>query len=297
MSYLIPKGKLVAVGGNEQKKVVRERTAKGKEGVKNRLAVLHRIVQEAKGSKTHIEIIPTASAIPDEIAHDYEVAYKHLKCREVGVMNIRRQGQTDSNDYIERLQRADAIMFTGGDQRKIATAFCDTRFLEILQQRYLNEPNFVIAGTSAGAMAMSQTMLYGGDSEEALMKGIARLDVGLGLIPSVIIDSHFINRGRFGRLAVAVAHHPQLTGIGLGEDTGVIIREGRYLECIGSGLVCLFEGHDFRYKNLHPIGQGNGLLSLENMIMHFMVRGHHYDMTERRFVQPITKIVERELIH
>ncbi len=297
MPYLIPQGKLIAVGGNEQKKVLRERTAKGKQGVKNRLAVLHRIVQEAKGSKTHIEIIPTASSIPDEIAHDYEVAYKHLKCQEVGVMNIRKQGQTDSEEYLERLQRADAIMFTGGDQRKIAAAFCNTQFLEIMQHRYLSEPNFVIAGTSAGAMAMSQTMLYGGDSEEALMKGIARLETGLGLATSTVIDSHFINRGRFGRLAVAIAHYPQLTGIGLGEDTGVIIREGRYLECIGSGLVCLFEGHDFRYKNLEPIGHGNGLLSLENMIMHFLVRGHHYDMASRRFVSPVVKASEKETVH
>ncbi|HPD53298.1 MAG TPA: cyanophycinase, partial [Bacteroidia bacterium] len=99
------------------------------------------------------------------------------------------------------------------------------------------EDGFVIAGTSAGAMAMSNTMIYQGSSSEALLKGEVKITTGLAFMRDVIIDSHFVKRGRFGRLTQAVAANPSCIGIGLGEDTGVLVTEGRYMEAIGSGLV------------------------------------------------------------
>ena len=277
-----PKGKLIPIGGNETKRATKEKTASGRASIKVKMEILHRILQEAKGSQTHIEIIPTASAIPNEISGDYLEAYKHLMAHKVGVMNIRTKLQTDKKDYLDRLKKADAIMFTGGDQRKIVSAFADTEFMNILNERYHNEPNFVIAGTSAGAMGMSEIMIAGGDSIEAMFKGTTRIQKGLGLIKTAIIDSHFVVRGRFGRLAVAVAQHPNLTGIGLSEDTGVIITEGRYLEAIGSRLVCIFEGQEMRHTNIIEANKSKGMVAIENMGIDMFPRGYHYDLVSRR---------------
>ncbi len=277
-----PKGKLIPVGGNETKRATKEKTASGRASIKTKMEILHRILQEAQGSQTHIEIIPTASAIPNEIAGDYLDAYTYLKAHKVGVMNIRTKLQTDKKEYLERLKQADAIMFTGGDQRKIVSAFAGTEFMDILTQRYQNEPNFVIAGTSAGAMGMSEVMIAGGDSIEAMFKGTTRIQAGLGLIKTAIIDSHFVVRGRFGRLAVAVAQHPTLTGVGLSEDTGVIITEGRYLEAIGSRLVCIFEGQEMLHTNIAEAQKQKGMVAIENMSIDMFPRGYHYDLITRR---------------
>ncbi|MFN8165346.1 MAG: cyanophycinase [Bacteroidia bacterium] len=146
----------------------------------------------------------------------------------------------------------------------------------------MNEETFIIAGTSAGAMAMSNTMIYQGSSSEALMKGEVKITTGLAFIKDVIIDSHFVTRGRFGRLTQAVASNPSCIGIGLGEDTGVLITEGRYLEAIGSGLVIIFDGHEIRHSNIADLKEGSPI-SIENLIVHVMAKGNHYDLKTRKF--------------
>lgn len=278
---MTPKGKLIPVGGNEVKRATKEKTASGRASIKVKMEILNRILQEAKGVHTHIEIIPTASAIPNEIANDYLEAYRYLQARQVGVMNIRTASQTDKKEYIERLKQADAIMFTGGDQRKIVNAFGNSEFLQILKQRYQTEDNFVIAGTSAGAMCMSEVMIAGGDSLEALFKSTTKIQQGIGLMPNAIIDSHFVVRSRFGRLAVAVAQHPHLTGIGLSEDTGIIVTNGNQIEAIGSRLVCIFEGQEMRHNSL-PNTKEKGMVAIENMSFDMFPRGYRYDLSTRK---------------
>jgi cyanophycinase len=143
-----------------------------------------------------------------------------------------------------------------------------TEFLSILKKRYQNE-KFLIAGTSAGAMAMSQTMIYEGNAARAHLKGEVKMTSGLGFINSLIIDSHFEKRGRFGRLAQAVATNPSTIGIGLGEDTGMLITAGNKMEAIGSGLVVIIDGHDILHSNIADIPDGNPV-SIENMKVHFV---------------------------
>jgi cyanophycinase len=145
----------------------------------------------------------------------------------------------------------------------------------------MNE-DFVIAGTSAGAMAMSNTMIYQGSSSEALIKGEVKITTGLAFIGDVIIDSHFVKRGRFGRLAQAVAANPSCIGIGLGEDTGVIVTGGSKLEAIGSGLVIIIDGHDIKHSNIADIKEGSPI-SIEHLIMHVLAKGNHYDLKKRKF--------------
>ncbi|RYY92913.1 MAG: cyanophycinase, partial [Chitinophagaceae bacterium] len=165
----------------------------------------------------------------------------------------------------------------------LSATFGGTRFGQILLSRYQSEPGFLIAGTSAGAMAMSNSMIYEGDAAQAHLKGKVKITAGLGLVDHVIIDSHFEKRGRFGRLAQAVATNPSCIGIGLGEDTGMLITEGNKMEAIGSGLVMILDGHDIKYSNIADIPEGNPI-SIENMKVHFCEKGNGYLVKERTYL-------------
>jgi cyanophycinase len=173
-------------------------------------------------------------------------------------------------------------MFTGGNQMRLSATFGGTDFLEILHHRYLHE-NFVIAGTSAGAMAMGKTMIYEGNATRAHLKGEVKMTTGLGFISRAIIDSHFEKRGRFGRLAQSVATNPMCVGIGLGEDTGMLITSGNKMEAIGSGLVIIIDGFDINHCNIADIPDGNPV-SIENLKVHFCEKGNGYLLKERRFL-------------
>ena len=152
-----------------------------------------------------------------------------------------------------------------------------------MQHRYAAE-DFVIAGTSAGAMAMSNTMIYEGNPFHSHLKGEVKITTALRFIDEVIFDSHFEKRGRFGRLAQAVASNPGCIGVGLGEDTAMIVTKGDDMEAIGSGLNVIIDGHDINHTNIADIPEGNPI-SIENLRVHFCSRGNGYIISERRFVE------------
>ncbi|MFM9909534.1 MAG: cyanophycinase [Chitinophagaceae bacterium] len=279
----IPVGKLIAIGGAEDKgtdletgEIVRSNLNFFEQGI------LRRVVEEAGGPLARIEIITTASTIPYEIGETYLNAFGKIGCTNIGVMHIRTRQDTQIKEYLDRICKCDAVMFSGGNQLRLSVTDGGTEFLSILKRRYLEE-NFVIAGTSAGAMAMSQTMIYEGNATRAHLKGEVKMTTGLGFIPSVIIDSHFEKRGRFGRLAQAVATNPSCIGIGLGEDTGMLITGGNKMEAIGSGLVVIIDGHDILHNNIADIPDGNPI-SIENMKVHFCEKGNGYLLNERSFL-------------
>ncbi len=274
----IPLGKLIAVGGAESKTTNQD---------PEKLAVLKRILNELDGENSIIEVIPTASEAPKQRGNEYFQAFTYLGCKTPRVMNIRTKKDTENPEFIQRLKDADGIMFSGGNQNKLTDIFLKTEFLEILKSRYQKDENFVIAGTSAGAMAQSYKMIYGGTPVEALMKGRANFNEGLGFIDTAIIDSHFVNRGRFGRLAVAVAENTSMMGIGISEDTGVIITEGRYLEIIGSGLIVLIDGKELKYNSVASNGK---MLNLEHLIFHILSAGMKYDMQERKLLGSVRHV-------
>jgi cyanophycinase len=266
------RGKLIAIGGAENRNHFE----------KEKLDVLARILKEMKGRNTVIEIIPTASGIPTQVGREYDKAFHSLGCKDAAVMNIRKKSDTEKKDFLLRIKNCDGIMLTGGNQTRLSEIFCGTEFLEILKHRYKTEPNFVIAGTSAGAMAQSGKMINGGAPTEALIRGKALMIEGLGFINNAIIDSHFVDRGRFGRLMVAVAEHPEMTGIGISEDTAVVITEERYLEIIGNGLVVIMDGTQLQHNSVKE-GKGK-MLNLENMIFNLFSKGMGYDMKTRKSV-------------
>ena len=279
----IPKGKLIAIGGNEDKGTEPEPNFQQKNNLNFfELQILSRIVHEAGGQDAWIEVITSASSIPVEVGSKYSEAFGKLGCKNVRIMDIRNREDAKKPEMIERISKCDAVMFSGGNQLRLSSIFGGTEFLNILHQRYVNEADFVIAGTSAGAMAMSNTMIYQGNSGEALLKGEVKITTGLAFIKDLIIDSHFVTRGRFGRLTQAVAANPSCLGIGLGEDTGVLITEGNYMEAIGSGLVIVFDGHGIQHSNIADIKEGCPI-SIENLIVHVLAKGNCYDLHKRKF--------------
>ena len=277
-----PKGKLIPIGGNEDKGTDHEPNFIQKNNLNFfELQILSRIISETKGKTSHIEIITTASSIPEEVGDNYLQTFTKLGCDNVRLMHIKNREDVMHEDYIQRIRECDGVLFTGGNQLRLSSIFGGTEILDILKDRYMHE-DFVIAGTSAGAMAMSNTMIYHGSSSEALMKGEVKITTGLAFISNVIIDSHFVSRGRFGRLVQAVAANPGCIGIGLGEDTGVLITGGNHMEAIGSGLVILFDGHHIKHSNLADLKEGSPI-SIENLVVHVLAKGNTYNLKERKF--------------
>lgn len=278
------KGKLIAIGGNEDKGTEPEPNFQQKNNLNFfELQILSRIVQECRNNKdAHIEVITSASSIPFEVGENYEHAFGKMGCTNVRMMHIRDRAEAQLPEYVERIRNCDGVMFTGGNQLRLSTIFGGTEILTTLHERLQSE-DFVIAGTSAGAMAMSNTMIYQGSSAGALIKGEVKITTGLAFIKDVIIDSHFDKRGRFGRLAQAVASNPSCIGIGLGEDTGVLIRENNHLEAIGSGLVIIVDGHSIRHSNIADLAEGSPI-SIENLVVHVMTKGNAYELQQRKFM-------------
>jgi cyanophycinase len=279
-----PKGKLIAIGGAEDKGTDLEKGEIHRNNLNFfELGILKRIVEEAGGIDAHIEVITTASTIPYEVGENYMDAFGKIGCLNINVMHIRNRQDTQEPEYLERLKACDAVMMSGGNQLRLSSTFGGTSFLQIMKERFESEPGFLIAGTSAGAMAMGNTMIYEGNATRAHLKGEVKMTSGLGLIHGVIIDSHFEKRGRFGRLAQAIAANPGKIGIGLGEDTGMIITEGNQMEAIGSGLVIIIDGQDIVHLNIADIPEGNPI-SIENLRVHFCAHGNGYRIDERCFV-------------
>ena len=244
------------------------------------LGILRQIVNRIGGEK-RIEVVTTASSIADEVIDNYVHAFEKLGDKNVGHMRIRERKEVDTPEMLERLRKADCVMFSGGNQLRLSSIFGGTTFLEILIDRYHNE-HFVIAGTSAGAMAMSRTMIYDGSATTAHLKGEVKITTGLGFMDNVIIDSHFEKRGRFPRLAQAVAANPGAIGIGLSEDTGVIVENGNQITAIGSGAVYIFDGRNIEYNNIGDADTGKPI-AISNLIVHIMTLGNSYNTATRVF--------------
>jgi cyanophycinase len=261
---------LVLIGGNEDKE-------------KN-LDILKHTVILTKKKDPYIELITTASNMPEESGLDYIKAFEKIGLKNVRIIDIRTRVQAGNTKYMERIKNADVIFFTGGDQLKITSILGGTPILEIIKMRYFKE-KCIIAGTSAGASAMSETMIYEGEISEALRKGKIQLTSGIGLVKNVVIDSHFIKRGRFSRLMSIVTTNPGNIGLGLGEDTGVVIRQGHLLESIGNGLTVIFDGQNIQYTNISNIQIGD-VIAVENVCVHTLVKDHGYNLLTRKFITP-----------
>lgn len=279
-------GKLIIIGGAVDKGSFTE-TDFDKSAVKNlnffETGILRRIIDVSKNKEqSRIEVVTTASKIPLEIGPEYVKALSYLLAKNVGVLNIVSREQASQPEIVERLKAADVVMFTGGDQLRLTSILGGTPFHDILLDKYRNE-DFVYAGTSAGAAAASNNMIYQGSSSEALLKGEVKITSGLGLIDDVVIDTHFVQRGRIGRLFQAVVGNPKVLGIGLGEDTGLLITNGRQMEAIGSGLVIIVDGREIKDTNLTEVELGQPI-SISHLVTHVMSKYDTFDLDTYKMI-------------
>jgi cyanophycinase len=271
------KGTLIPIGGNEDKGIEDDEMYTLDfidEGI------LSHVVNEAGGEDAHIVVIPTASSIPKEVGENYLTAFNTLGCKNVTVLDIRSKKDSETERSISVIKNANCVMFSGGNQSKITDKIGGTQIHKILVDRYANEKGFVIAGTSAGAMVMANEMIAGGRASESFFKGAVKMYKGLGLVPGLIIDTHFIKRGRFGRISEAVAQFPNLIGIGLAEDTGMIIKNNR-CEVIGSGMIIVFDGRRIKHNN-HKILKEGTPMSLTNLRTHILSNGDRFHIDNKK---------------
>jgi cyanophycinase len=274
------RGKLIIIGGAVDKGSFTE-TDFDKNVAQNlnyfEEGILKRIIDESRyREKSRIEVITTASKIPREVGQEYVKAFQYLNAHNVDVLNIENREQAMDPDILARLVAADVAMFTGGDQLRLTSILGGTPFHDIFMKKY-REEDFIYAGTSAGAAAASNNMIYQGSSSEALLKGEVKITSGLGLINDVIIDTHFVQRGRIGRLFQAVVGNPKTLGIGLGEDTGLLITHGTQMEAIGSGLVIIVDGREIKDTNLTQIELGQPI-SISHLVTHVMSKNDTFNL-------------------
>jgi cyanophycinase len=207
-----------------------------------RLQILKTFIRLTEKEDPLIEVITTASSEGDESFEDYRKAFDELKIMNVGHIHHTSHKQVlEDQPLLERIKKADGIFFAGGDQLKYTSFYGGTRFLTLLKERYIYE-NVVIAGTSAGAMAMSTPMIYAGNDEVQELGGAIKVTTGLEFLKDVCIDTHFVQRGRFIRMAQVVATNPTCIGIGIEEDTAIIVRNGIDAEVVGTGTIIIIEG-------------------------------------------------------
>jgi cyanophycinase len=217
--------------------------------------------------------------MPGEVSLLYDAAFKKLGIDTVEHFDIIHREEADTQEVMDKLAQCAGIFFTGGDQLQLTSRLGGTDFLNTIKERYFSEP-FVVAGTSAGAMALSNIMISGGSATKAHLKGRVKISIGFNFLDNVIIDTHFNARGRFNRLAQVVATQPAMLGIGLEDDTGIIIRQGSESQIIGYGTVTILDGKHISDTNITTINNDHAI-SLKNMLVHLLCKNDTYNIKSR----------------
>jgi len=258
----------------------------GAEDKVGRATVLRRFVRLAGGRAARIVVIPSASSFPDEAVEAYTAAFGRLGAPEVGVVNPRSRpsvpggGVTPAvvHTMVQALDDATGIFMTGGNQLKLSQLFAGTPLAEALLRAH--ERGAVVAGTSAGASIMSQFMISLGADGVTPRQRTSQLTSGLGLLPGVIIDQHFDQRARYGRLMSLVAGSPNLLGMGIDEDTAAEVRDGRRLTVLGSGAVFVVDAR--AAVSDAPQARRNAALLISGAVVHSLPSGATFDLHTAR---------------
>jgi cyanophycinase len=256
------RGPLIAIGGAEDK--FRDRT------------ILSRFVEMSGGDKARIVIIPTASSLPDA-GQLYVTVFKELGAAEADVLTVDTRHDAADQRLVDLVETSTGIFLTGGNQIRIAATLGGTRVADALDRRSLE--GIPVAGTSAGASVMSGVMIAGGRSGGTPKRQLARMSPGLGLIDSIIIDQHFRERNRVGRLVTMVSYNPGLLGLGIDEDTAAIIFADGMLEVIGRGSVLIVDGAAMA-SDVHS-GLDRQPVTISDVKIHFVAEGSRFDLEQR----------------
>lgn len=261
------KGHLFIIGGAEDKT--------------GRMEILAEIVRLTDGGR--VVVMTTATEHPEEAGRDYERLFSDLGAREVESIRIDTRREAEGQEAARALRRADAVFFTGGDQLRITSILGGTRAYEALFDAY--RCGALIAGTSAGASALSSTMIVGGLDNDQARKCTLKMAPGLGLMEQALIDQHFAQRGRLGRLLCGVAENPHVLGIGIDEDTAIRVEPDARFFVLGSGAVTVIDGATLRDSNVSELAP-NEILAIEGVTLHVLPREYGYDMKTRKVLPP-----------
>jgi cyanophycinase len=265
-----PKGTLIIIGGREEKDEAGDQAI---------LTAVCRPVIDGKGA---LVITTVATELPDELAREYQDVFKRLGVQQIELLDIRTRDEAYADAAVARLRGAAVVFFTGGNQLRIVSQLGGTPVYACLEELFAK--GATIAGTSAGAAAMSDTMLIAGPGDESYELSTLGMAPGLGLIGNVVIDSHFAERGRFGRLLGAVAQNPRNRGVGIDEDTA-IVAEHDIFRVIGSGAVYVMDGTEISYSSLAERTSG-GVLTVHDVRLHVLAGGDRFDLGRRRPLIP-----------
>lgn len=281
---MIPKGKLIVIGGHEDKGELIGENLKihNKNEPQTHFEILGKLISKIPRAHHVIEIIAAASSIEKEMEELYINSYKREGFTHVGILKVDSKKDAKNPESLKRIKGAHAVFFTGGDQLKLLSLLTGTEILSAIKKKYISDKNFIVGGTSAGAMVITETSITGGLIREALYKGDIKIAEGFGLITNAIVDTHFIKRGRFARLAHAVALNPTCLGIGLEENTALIISEGNKAECIGSGMIILIDGSKIERTNIKDVDDSTPIV-IENLKVSILAEGSKYLLKERKF--------------
>lgn len=262
------KGPLIAIGGAEDKS--------------SRADILRRVLAISGKEAPIVGVITTASSIPGHVFNSYRTTFSALGTAEVLDIRIRDRKDAASDDNVKMIHSCDIIFLSGGDQMRLTNVLGATAAMTAIRTHH--EKGAVIAGTSAGAACLSQTMVYGGSAGDSLRKGAVRMSAGFGLVAGVIIDTHFLERGRVSRLMEVGATNPEYLGLGIGEDSAVLF-EGDVIRTFGSGHTIVVDSSQVTGSNVFDLADGEAV-SVHNIIMHALVSGYGYNLADRRVLEP-----------
>jgi cyanophycinase len=273
-----PKGKLIPIGGFEAKKDENREDTEQKIDFRN--GILKEIIREIRNPKPVVEVFTGAAKDQVETGKRYQEAFGNLG-NEVRVISAKDRDEVDDIKNMERLQKADCIFLTEGDQSRLKSILSGSQFLETLRHRYYHD-DFIIAGNSAGAMIMSEYMIDAGFSNDSIIKGNVTLSEGFEFLPGTIIDTHFLKRCRMARLTESLLQKRDCTGIGICEDTAAVITAGNEVKALGTGTVTIIEIYDIGKTNYDQANEKDAVY-VENVIFHFLSSGARYFLKEKKF--------------
>ncbi|SHI10205.1 cyanophycinase [Sporobacter termitidis DSM 10068] len=263
----VTRGHLLIIGGAEDKT----------DG-----SVILKQASEMLGGSDVLTVLTTATEKPEEVGQNYLSVFSRLGVKNVQVLNIATREEAGTEAYIEKIRRSKCVFMTGGDQLRITSILGGTSAGAALKSLYAS--GGIVMGTSAGASVMSSTMIVKGDDNEPAKKCTLKMAPGLGLIGGVIIDQHFDQRGRFGRLLCGIAENPEVIGIGIDEDTAVKVFPDLHFEVIGTNAVSVIDGSTIESSNVSELQQ-NEILAIVGVKVSVLPQGYGFDLLKRKVIR------------
>ena len=270
-------GRLLLIGGNE------DMHSDTKE-----MRILPHFVKLCGGRRARIIVCGTPSKNVTEKEREYAKIFRKLGAAEVIEARVNTRQDGDDDELIKQVRRAKGIFFTGGDQMRLTAIIAGTPFGEEIRHRLWNE-GLVVAGTSAGAAAVSSTMITGGADSGTVRRADVRLAPGLGYWRDTVVDTHFAQRGRISRMMVLFAQNPQILGVGLDENTAIDVRPGERFLVLGEGAAFVFDGA-VTHSNA-PEVYDDEVIALTDAMMHVLPEDYGFDLRTKRPILPNKKQV------